>query len=99
MEVFSEKFTRNVALAASSSDKCASRNWNEGWGVLDTLSFLDIGYEEGWEYFSKDYLPTVAHRKFAGYESSGYPLQAFVMRMSNSSVSTDALEGNGVYTV
>ena len=99
MELFTDKFTRNLALAASSSDKWASRSWNQGWGVLDTLSFQDMGYDEGWGYFSKDYLPTLAHRKFAGYESAGYPLQAFLMRMNNSSVSTDALEGNGVYTV
>jgi hypothetical protein len=99
MQLFSDKFTRTLGRAVSHSDKWGSRTWREGWDVLETLSFQDMGYEEGWEYFSKDYLPTVAHRKFAGYESAGQPLHAFVMRMRNSSAATEALEGNGVYTV
>ena len=99
LELFSEKFTQAMKQAASHSGKWTSRSWTEGWNVLETLAFRDLGYDKGWEMFSTDYLPTITHRKFAGYESEGNPLQTFVMRMSNSSLATDALEGNGVYTV
>lgn len=99
MPIFTEKFTRVMIKNSGLSSAWSHRAWYKGWGSISTLALSDLGYSEGWEVFSKDYMQTVVHRKYNQFLSFGNPIFSFMMKMDSESNSTELLEGRGVYMV
>ena len=99
METFTEVFANQVIAKASQAEGWMSRQWYKGWETLQTMALEDLNWADGWKSFSEDYLPTVIHRKYDKFRTNGTPIFSFLMKMTNETEPTEALEGKGVYTM